>query len=369
MSNVHLFYTILSKYSTLFFVVTPSSTKTLVVFHERLILCSVTNQLARSLHEYKVKKPIKGGFSMMALEQPLKSFFTSLSQSKSMNKLAKKWGLKLGASQVVAGVTISEAIEKVKELNEKGLSATLDHLGEFVEERTEAIEATDHCIQTLEQIASSGVNCNLSLKLTQLGLDIDQSFCLENMERIMKKAAELGIFVRIDMEDYGHCQQTLDILAELRKTYDNVGTVIQAYLFRALDDVRALEGIPLRLVKGAYKESPEVAYQEKEKIDENYFNMIKLHLDSGTYTAIASHDHQIIDRVKAYVKEKGISHSQFEFQMLYGFRTNLQEELVKEGYNVRIYVPFGIDWFGYFMRRLAERPQNVAFALRGFFSK
>ncbi|WP_394295504.1 proline dehydrogenase family protein [Halalkalibacterium ligniniphilum] len=305
----------------------------------------------------------------MVLQQPLKSFFTFLSHNRTMNQLAKKWGLKLGASQVVAGTTIEEAIARVNDLNQKGLFCTLDHLGEFVNSRQEAIEATDYCIRTLEQIAQTGVNCNLSLKLTQLGLGIDDRFCLENMQRIMKTASSLDIFVRIDMEDYSHCQQTLDILAELRKTYSNIGTVIQAYLYRAEEDVQALAGVPLRLVKGAYKESANVAMQQKKDIDENFFSLIKLHLSSGAYTAIATHDHRIIERVKKYTKENKIPCSQFEFQMLYGFRVNLQEELVKEGYQMRVYVPFGIDWFGYFMRRLAERPQNVAFALRGFFSK
>jgi proline dehydrogenase len=298
-----------------------------------------------------------------------KNIFLYASQNKGLNKAAKKWGLKFGAAQVVAGVTIGSAMEKVKELNDKGLVCTLDHLGEFVYTREEALEATEYNVKTLEAIAKTGVNSNLSVKMTQLGLDIDRDFCVGNMRRILETAKETNNFVRIDMEDYSHCQITLDILRELRDTYENVGTVIQAYLYRSEQDVKELKGVPLRLVKGAYKEPVKVAFQDKQQIDENYFKIIKEHLLSGSYTAIASHDHNIIAKVKSFVKEHNISRDQFEFQMLYGFRTELQLKLVQDGYKMRVYIPFGDDWFGYFMRRLAERPQNVSFALKGLFSK
>jgi len=303
------------------------------------------------------------------IETISKNVFLSISKSKMLNQAARKWGLRFGASQVVAGETIDSAIAKVKELNEKGLVCTLDHLGEFVSSREEALEATQYNIRTLEAIHKAGVKSNLSVKLTQLGLDIDFDFCLDNMRQIVGTAKQYNNFVRIDMEDSARCQATLDLLRELRKTYDNVGTVIQAYLYRAEQDVKDLKGVPLRLVKGAYKEPPEVAYQDKAEIDKNYMNLIQTHLLSGSYTAIATHDHHIIEQVKQFTKEHGISKEQFEFQMLYGFRTDMQLQLAKEGYTMRIYVPFGNDWFGYFMRRLAERPQNVAFALKGFFGK
>lgn len=303
------------------------------------------------------------------LAEVSKNVFLFASQSKGLNKAAKKWGLRFGASQVVAGDTIESAVKKVQELNKKGLVCTLDHLGEFVSSREEATEATEYNVKTLEAIAKAGVNSNLSVKMTQLGLDIDRDFCVRNMCRILDTAKKHNNFVRIDMEDHAHCQITLDILRELRQTYDNVGTVIQAYLFRANQDVKELKGIPLRLVKGAYKESSEVAYQEKEKVDENYIRIIEEHLLSGSYTAIASHDHHIIAKVKEFTQKNNIPHDQFEFQMLYGFRTDIQLSLVQEGYKMRVYIPFGNDWFGYFMRRLAERPQNVAFALKGLFSK
>ncbi|MGM0875929.1 MAG: proline dehydrogenase family protein [Bacillota bacterium] len=303
------------------------------------------------------------------LAEVSKNMFLHASQSKALNMAAKKWGLRFGASQVVAGDTIESAIKKVQELNEKGLVCTLDHLGEFVSSREEAIEATQYNVRTLEAMDRAGVNSNLSVKMTQLGLDIDRDFCMENMRRILEVAKKHNNFVRIDMEDHTHCQITLDILSELRETYDNVGTVIQSYLYRAEQDVKDLKGVPLRLVKGAYKESPEVAYQEKKDVDENYMRIIEEHLLSGSYTAIASHDHHIIAKVKEFTEKHQIPRDQFEFQMLYGFRTEMQQSLLQEGYKMRVYIPFGSDWFGYFMRRLAERPQNVSFALKGLFSK
>ncbi|MFD1426467.1 proline dehydrogenase [Kroppenstedtia sanguinis] len=303
------------------------------------------------------------------IESISKNFFLFASQNKALNRAARKWGLKFGAAQVVAGESIESAMKTVRSLNEKGLVCTIDHLGEFVSSREEAAESTQYCIDTLEAIAQFGVRSNLSLKLTQLGLDIDDQFCLDNMRKILDTAQKHNNFVRIDMEDYAHCQITLDLLKELRKDYDQVGTVIQAYLHRSMQDVQDLQGVPLRLVKGAYKESPEVAYQDKTKVDENYLKIIQEHLTSGSYTAIASHDHQIIAQVKAFAEKKQIPRDQFEFQMLYGFRNELQLQLAKEGYTMRVYVPYGNDWFGYFMRRLAERPQNVSFALKGLFSK
>ncbi|WP_211274599.1 proline dehydrogenase family protein [Anaerobacillus arseniciselenatis] len=299
----------------------------------------------------------------------LRNFFLFLSQNKLLNKSAKKYGLKLGAKQVIAGETIEDAIETVRKLNDKGLICTVDHLGEFVFNREEAIESADYCVRTLEAIAASGVNCNLSLKLTSLGLDVDRNLCRDNMRKILATAEKHNNFVRIDMEDYAHLDATLDLLNELRREYSNVGTAVQAYLYRAERDVENLKGTSIRLIKGAYKESHKVAIQDKNEIDENYMKIIKQHLLNGSYAAVASHDHNVIEKVKQFAKENNIPKSQFEFQMLYGFRTDLQLAIAKEGYTMRIYVPFGNDWYGYFMRRLAERPQNVAFAARGIFNK
>lgn len=305
----------------------------------------------------------------MILEAAIKRFLLFLSRNYSMNRAAKKWGLRYGASRFVAGETIREAISKVKELNAQGLACTLDHLGEFVRSREEAIESADYCIKTLNAIHQAGVDSNLSLKLTQLGLDIDATMCHENMCRILECAKQYSNFVRIDMEDYSHCQQTLTMLHELRKEYDNVGTVIQAYLYRSESDIKALQNVPLRLVKGAYKESPKVAYPAKRDVDNNYKRIIKQHLVSGSYTAVATHDEHIIDYTKRLVSKYDIPLTRFEFQMLYGIRTQLQLSLAQEGYKMRVYVPYGNDWYAYFMRRLAERPANVAFVLKSMVIK
>jgi proline dehydrogenase len=306
------------------------------------------------------------------MEQLMKDFFLFLSKNKTLNAAAKKWGLRFGASRVVAGETIAEAINAVRDLNRKGLVCTLDHLGEFVFSVEEANESADYCIKTLEAIHSSGVDCNLSLKMTQLGLDISKDLCMNNMRRILDAAKKNGnIFVRIDMEDYAHNEVTLEILDELLEDYDNVGTVIQAYLYKSADDIEKLKEkrVNLRLVKGAYKESPEVAFPNKADVDENYKKIIKQHLLNGNYAAIATHDDNIINYVKQLEKEYNIPRTQFEFQMLYGIRPQSQLDLAKEGYKMRVYVPYGNDWYGYFMRRLAERPANVAFVIKGLFSK
>lgn len=306
------------------------------------------------------------------MEQAMKNFFLYLSNNKTLNAAAKKWGLRFGASRFVSGETINEAIQAVRQLNEQGLVCTLDHLGEFVFSVEEANESADYCIQTLEAIHQSGVDCNLSLKMTSLGLDISRDLCMNNMRRILDVAKKNGnIFVRIDMEDYAHNQVTMDILDELLQDYDNVGTVIQAYLYKAADDIEKLKDkkVNFRLVKGAYKESPEVAYPNKPDVDENYKKIIKQHLLNGGYAAVATHDDAIIDYVKKLVQEHNIPRTHFEFQMLYGIRTQSQIDLAKEGYKMRVYVPYGNDWYGYFMRRLAESPANVKFVLKGMFTK
>ncbi|WP_018924133.1 proline dehydrogenase family protein [Salsuginibacillus kocurii] len=298
-----------------------------------------------------------------------RNFFLFLSQNKALNNSAKKWGLRLGASKVVAGVTIEEAMTSIQTLNQSGLKATVDHLGEFVTEANEAEEARKACIEIIEAIHSQQIDSQISVKLTKLGLDISPDLCMDNMRSILDAAKDTGNFINIDMEDYARYQATLDILFELRNTYDNVGTVLQSYLYRGMEDLDDLKGIPLRIVKGAYKENEDVAMQTKEAIDANFLRMIQKHLLNGGYTAIATHDHHIIENVKTFTTDNEIPKDQFEFQMLYGFRHELQLALAKEGYTFRTYVPFGKDWYGYFMRRLAERPQNVAFAVRGMLSK
>ncbi|HEY4600251.1 MAG TPA: proline dehydrogenase family protein [Cerasibacillus sp.] len=299
----------------------------------------------------------------------IKNFFLYLSENQMLNKGAKRWGLKLGAQSVVAGTNIPEMIESIKKLNQHGISCTIDNLGEFVFEKEEATQAKEEIIRVIEAIHEHEVDAHISLKPTQLGLDIDYDFCLANLKEIMEKAKSYDIFVNMDMEDYDHLQPSFDLLDELAKEYDNIGTVIQAYFFESVDNVQTYKDYRLRLVKGAYKEPETVAYQDKKDIDANFLKLIEYHLLSGKFTSIATHDHHVIDYVKKFVKENNIPNDKFEFQMLYGFRKDLQIELAKEGYNFCTYVPFGEDWYGYFMRRLAERPQNLNLVAKQVFNK
>ncbi|MBD8071479.1 proline dehydrogenase family protein [Bacillus sp. PS06] len=305
------------------------------------------------------------------MEQVMRNFFLFLSKNKPLTKVAKKYGLRFGAARFVAGETIELAVESIKELNKKNLSVTLDYLGEFVDNEKEANEMADHSIKAIEAIGKGQLNAQLSLKMTSMGLDISDEVVMNNMKRILSAAKKHNVFVTIDMEDYSRCQKTLDIFKELKKEFDNVGTVIQAYLYRTVKDIEDLNKYHpnLRLVKGAYKESPDVAFPEKKDVDENFKKIIKMHLLNGNFTAVATHDDAIIEYTKELVKEYQISKDQFEFQMLYGIRPERQEQLANEGYGMRVYVPFGNDWYGYFMRRLAERPANVAFVLKGVIKK
>lgn len=301
------------------------------------------------------------------MERVMRDFFLFLSKNKPMTKMAKQYGLRFGAARFVAGETVEQAVQSIQILNKEGLCVTLDCLGEFVDNEQEAGEMTALCIEAVQAIGSHKLDSQLSLKLTSMGLDLSKEVVLENMRRIMDAAVENKVFVTIDMEDYERCQLTLDVFKQLKSEYDNIGTVIQAYLYRTEGDINALNEFSpnLRLVKGAYKESSEVAFPEKQQVDENFRNIIKLHLLNGNYTAIATHDDAIINYTKELVKEHNIAHDQFEFQMLYGIREERQRELHKEGYKMRVYMPFGTDWYGYFMRRLAERPANVAFVAKG----
>ncbi|MCU9612855.1 proline dehydrogenase [Caldibacillus lycopersici] len=305
------------------------------------------------------------------MENLMRNFFLFLSKNKFLTKLARKYGLHFGASRFVAGETTEQAVKKIKELNNKGLAVTVDYLGEFVDNEQEANEMADRCIDAIGAIGSEKLDAQVSLKLTSMGLDISDQVVMNNMERILQKATENNVFVTIDMEDYNRCEKTLTIFKELKSKYENIGTVLQAYLYRTEKDINDLKLLKpnLRLVKGAYKESPEVAFPLKKDVDENYKKLIAMHLENGNYTAIATHDDAIIEFTKQFIKEKGISRDQFEFQMLYGIRPERPIELVNEGYKMRVYVPFGTDWYGYFMRRLAERPANVAFVLKGIFKK
>ncbi|ASK62807.1 proline dehydrogenase [Virgibacillus phasianinus] len=305
------------------------------------------------------------------MEQLMRNFFLFLSKNKTLTKLAKKYGFKFGASRFVAGVDIDHAATKIKEINDSGYAVTIDHLGEFIDNEKEARESADECIHAMDIIKEKNLDSQISLKLTSMGLDVSEELVMENMRRILDAGKEKDVTVTIDMEDYERHRKTLDIFKELKKDYENLGTVIQAYLYETEDDIKELnEYNPyLRLVKGAYKEPQKVAYPLKKDVDENYKKVIKLNLENGNYTAIGTHDEAIIDYVKQLEDELNLSRDQFEFQMLFGIRKDLQEKLMKEGYKMRVYVPYGDDWFGYNMRRLAERPANVMFVLKGVFKK
>ncbi|MEH7747083.1 proline dehydrogenase family protein [Neobacillus drentensis] len=299
----------------------------------------------------------------------LKDIFMGLSQNQFLNSTAKKYGLKLGAQSVVAGTNIPEVIQSIKELNAHGISCTVDNLGEFVFKEEEATQAKEQILNVIDAIHEHKVDAHISLKPTQVGLDIDYQFCLNNVREIVDKAHQYDIFVNIDMEDFKHLQPTFNLLDDLSLEYNNVGTVIQSYFHKAQEYLERYQNFRIRLVKGAYKESAEIAYQDKKDIDANFIKIAEWHLLNGKFTSIATHDHRIINHVKEFVKKHDIPNDKFEFQMLYGFRKDMQLELASEGYNFCTYVPFGNDWYGYFMRRLAERPQNLNLVAKQVFNK
>ncbi|MGG3572531.1 proline dehydrogenase [Bacillus gobiensis] len=305
------------------------------------------------------------------MELVTRDFFLFLSKNNVMNRMAKNWGIGIVRGKMIGGNNFNESLVYIKKLNEQGMTATVDHLGEFVGSSEVARERAEEVIHTIETIARENVNAQVSLKMTSLGLDIDEKLVRENMTRILETAEKHQIMVTIDMEDEARCQKTLDIFKEFRLRYSNVSTVIQAYLYRSESDLDELNPLRpfLRLVKGAYKESPKVAFPDKSDVDQNYKTLIRKQLLSGNYTAIATHDDHMIAYAKQLAKDNQIPASQFEFQMLYGMRNATQQTLVKEGYNVRVYVPYGDDWYGYFMRRLAERPANIVFAFKGMTKK
>lgn len=297
-----------------------------------------------------------------------RSFFLAMAKNQPARSLATKYGLRFGAKRFVAGETLPDALEQIERLNREGIVATLDRLGEFVSTKEEAQRAVGWSLETLNGIARSGVESHLSLKLTQLGLDLGIEVCEANLRLILIKAREHGIFVRMDMEDFPRCQATIDLFKKMHSEFPLTGLVLQSYLYRAEQDVLALRA-NLRLVKGAYKEPASIAFPEKAKVDANLIHLIKLQLDNGWYVGVASHDDKIIAWTKDYVRKNKIANEKFEFQMLYGIKTELQKKLVREGYRVRVYVPYGTDWYGYFMRRLAERPANVWFIMKNFLKK
>ena len=276
------------------------------------------------------------------------------------NRMAKGF-----ASRFVAGETLETALTAVKQLNSKGITATLDLLGESVRNEEEARESARAYLEMLDRIKEQRLNANVSVKLTAMGLDISEDLCVSNMQNIIERARDYESFVRLDMEGSAYTQKTLELFYErLYPSYrGNVGIVLQSYLYRTYSDVMDANkaSARVRLCKGAYKEPATVAYPEKKDVDDSYLRCMRSLLKEGHYPGIATHDEAMVDATKRFAREHDIRTDQFEFQMLYGVRRDLQDKLVSEGYRMRVYVPFGTQWYPYLMRRLAERPANVAF--------
>ena len=299
----------------------------------------------------------------------MRSFLLYLSESKRLTPLIMHNGVSRRVSKrFVAGETLDDAIAAARSVNAGGQSASLDLLGENVTDEAGARRVAEGYFATFDRIAREKLDANVSLKLTQLGLDLSETLCEELIEKIVAYATGMGNFVRIDMESSAYTQRTVEITKRVRAKYAGTGTVMQSYLYRTEKDVEDLlqAGCRMRLCKGAYNEPPEVAFAKKADVDANYVKLMKMLLPSGIYHGIATHDPAMIQATKNFVRDNNIGRDKFEFQMLYGIRTDLQKQLTREGYRLRIYIPYGTDWFPYFMRRLAERPANLMFFLRSF---
>jgi proline dehydrogenase len=317
-----------------------------------------------------------------------RSFFIYLSKATWARKIVTNWsvGWRM-ASRFIAGEYLEDAVRAIKILNEKGINATLDHLGEHTQTVEAAKKATQDILSALDTICDTGIRANISIKLTQIGLNIDRNLCAENLGLIVKHADECGNFIRVDMEDSTATQITLDLVNQMRDAgFQNIGVVIQAYLYRSDNDIQNLAAsrIPVRLCKGAYKEPPELAYPKKKDVDAAFDRMAAVLIKEAKQVgackpdlngkfpplpALATHDEKRVARARAIAQEVGLPKGCLEFQMLFGIRRDLQEGLAKEGWPVRIYVPYGTQWYPYFMRRLAERPANVWFILSNFFRR
>ena len=302
----------------------------------------------------------------------LRSTLLKLSESKALGHWVTTNGTTRRMShRFVAGESLDEVVQAARELNDQGMLVTLDCLGENVSSTAEAQKARDTYLGMFDRIAQEKLKANVSCKLTQLGLDLSVEFCEGLVLSIAERAGAYESFLRVDMESSVYTQRTVELVKRVRAQTPCVGTVIQAYLYRSEKDIQDLlaYGCRIRLCKGAYKEPPEVAFPHKQDVDANYVKLMSLLLSSGFYHAIATHDPRMIAATIRWAAEKRISKDDFEFQMLYGVRGDLQRRLVRDGYRVRIYVPYGQEWFPYFMRRLAERPANLGFFVRNFLRK
>jgi proline dehydrogenase len=300
-----------------------------------------------------------------------KSFFHALARSKNLERFASRVGMAKPTSfarRFIAGENADEAIEAARASQAQGMLLTMDQLGESITTLAEAETATTVYLALIEKILAAGIDRNISIKPTQLGLDIDMAVCVQNIRRILDLAKRHDFFVRIDMENSPYIQKTLDLFGTVwAEGFRNTGVVLQSAVFRSEEDARAVSklGARVRLVKGAYKEPAAVAHQAKADVDAAFVRIMKILMTEGTYPAIATHDPKMIEATKAFATEQGIGPDKYEFQMLYGIRRDLQATLVADGYRMRLYVPFGKQWFPYFMRRLGERPANVGFVLKG----
>jgi len=297
----------------------------------------------------------------------MRSFLLHLSEKKWLAPMIMHNALSRRVAQrFVAGESLDDALAAARNVNNAMQLASLDLLGENVSDEAGARRAAENYLSIFKRIEKEKLDANVSLKLTQLGLDLSEELCQELLEEIVAHATARGNFVRVDMEGSAYTERTVEMTKRVRAKFSGVGTVMQAYLHRAEKDVLDLlaAGCRLRLCKGAYQEPPEIAFPNKADVDANYVKLMKLILPSGIYHGIATHDPAMIDATKSFVLEKSIHRDQFEFQMLYGIRTDLQQQLVREGFRLRIYIPYGTDWFPYFMRRLAERPANLMFFVR-----
>jgi proline dehydrogenase len=303
----------------------------------------------------------------------LRALLISLSESRSLRAIAEKSAIgRRISTRFVAGTQVEDVLRATKAINQAGATVSIDNLGENVTNVEEARESAGLYHQLLDDIARLGLKANISLKLTHMGLDIDEKLARELVAGLVAKAASLKSFVRVDMEGSPYTQRTLNFVHELHRMPGNrgvVGTVIQSYLHRSEQDVNDLlaQGIRIRLCKGAYKEPPEIAFQKKSEVDANYVKLMKILMKSGIYHGLATHDEAIIKEAKAFATREKIARDSFEFQMLHGIRRDLQQQLVREGWGMRVYIPFGTEWYPYFMRRLAERPANVFFIVKNFF--
>ena len=292
-----------------------------------------------------------------------------LSRKEGLKEFAARFSLfrKL-TTRFIAGESIAEAVAAIREINAHGCTASFDHLNESVDSAAETESEVAEYLNVLASIDETGIKSNVSIKLTQFGLDIDPELAYRNARRIVEDATRRGNFVRIDMEGSNVTQVTLDVFNRLRAEFglNDVGIVVQSYLYRTKDDVTALLKIParIRLCKGAYDEPAEVAYPEKKNVDDNYVQLMRMLLSSGVYHGIATHDPKMIDATIDFAQKEGIGKDAFEFQMLYGIRRDLQEQLARDGWGMRVYVPYGKHWYPYFMRRLAERPANIWFVMK-----